>query len=124
MSEQIPWIEACVLSLLAVNNYSLTKTWALRPRLHEERLLAPGHWEPSEAADALRCVGYDRGEFLTGLIAERVAHFLTIADESYLRSLSEAEALGTEEVTEVLTSIKGIGPVVAKNALLLRAEDV
>ena len=124
MNEHNAWVEACVLALLAVNNYSLTKAWELRERLNQEGLLKPGQCEPSEITDILKRVGYDRGEFLTDLVADRVAHFLLTADDEFLRSLIDAEAQGAGAVIAVLTSVKGIGPVVAKNARHLKGMHV
>lgn len=115
--------EDLIIAILSVNNYSLEKTYSAMQSLRHEGVFDPNNlasWTLEEIATRLRRGGYDRGEYLTKLFASR------------LMSLGMfVEHVGVEECERILTSgdntkighflqpIKGVGPQVVTNLLLL-----
>jgi hypothetical protein len=117
-----PW-EDLVISILAVNQYSLEKTYVLLDGLRKAGLTDPENlavWEQSEIVSRLNESGCNRGVFMTGLFALRLGS-LGVA----------ARARGIDEFTRILLSkdfgeidrlllpINGIGPKVLRNFRLL-----
>src|SRR5438552_1264993 len=74
-----------VIALLSVNGYRVEKTRPLQHALEQAGLFdlkAVGNLREDEVADRLRVAGYNRGEFLTRLMAARL-----VALSQYLCSL-------------------------------------
>lgn len=118
-----PW-EDLVLAILAVNQYSLEKTYLAVEALRGEGLFRPENlvnWSPEEIETRLRRGQCDRGDFMTRLFARRLAslgEFLKSAGvEECGRVLRKCEAT---EVRRLLLPVKGIGPKVLANFFLLR----
>jgi len=116
--------EDLVLSILSVNGYSLEKTYSVADQLRKERLFDPeklGLWTPQEIAIRLRRGGYDRGEFLTTLLAIRLAALGVFVERV---GEEEAEQIlmngNTTEIREFLQPVKGVGPHVLGNFAVLR----
>ena len=116
--------EYLTISLLSVNNYPLERSWGLRDGLRRAGLCDPTHvasLSEEELGSRLKRAGYDRGDFLSGLVASRlstVAHYLTdIGWHSAATRLTEGSPA---EVTALLIQAKGVGPVVIRNFLFLR----
>ncbi len=113
-----------IVCILAVNQYSLEKAYGLSEKLREQGLLSPENLAAltvSQIAGKLQRSGYDRGVYLTHLIAERLASL-----GAFIRStgVKECEALlktkDKTSISSVLLAVHGIGPVVLKNFFALR----
>lgn len=93
----------------------------LRPKLETESVLVGEVRGVEPIADALERAGYTRGDFIIGLVAERLNAFLNAADGGLVAELERCEENGNREaILELLESVKGIGPTVASNAYALR----
>ncbi len=115
-------VEALVAAVLAVNNYRLEKVWAQLPGLRTGGLTDP-KWVASADLGAvvarLTASGHDRG-MLAGLIAERLQTAMKAVVAGTLDALPGVLARGDREAAvKILCSVKGIGPKVAANALML-----
>ena len=65
-----------VIAVLSVNNFSLDKTFSLMEKIVQQGITEPknlAEWQPHEIYTRLVAAGYDRGEFMTYLFAERLA---------------------------------------------------
>lgn len=122
-SADSPW-EDLVISILAVNQYSLEKTYACKAGLQAQELTFPAtliQLTSAELERRLRAGGCDRGEFMTNLFAKRLA-----ALGEYVRSVGIEESSGIlagksrQKIEQFLKPIYGIGPVVLRNFFLLR----
>src|SRR3989442_146181 len=116
--------KALVVALLAVNSYPIERVRGIQAALEKVGLFdltKLGSFTEAEIAERLRKAGYDRGAFLTDLIASRlqnVGQYLGTLDvESAMRVLTCGSA---EDVRAVLSKAKGIGPTVIRNFLLIR----
>lgn len=118
-----PW-DDLVVSILAVNQYSLERTYQLLPGLQQYKLTDPmnlGRWGTPEIETTLRTAGCDRGVFMTKLFAERLS-----ALGAFVKTKGVAECeeilLGADAnaIAKLLLPVKGIGPVVLRNFALLR----
>jgi hypothetical protein len=115
--------ENLFIAVLSVNQYPIEKTWEKKEGLKQAGLLDPvglALLSIDEIMRRLKASGFDRGEFLTNLSAERlshVAHF--ILDLGVQNAVSILAAEG-EELALVFTKAKGIGPAVIRNFLTLR----
>jgi hypothetical protein len=116
--------EYLVIALLSVNSYPLERTWRLREDLGRAGLCDPTHvasLNEEELASRLERAGYDRGDFLGGLVASRlnaVANYLI--DIGWRRAATGLREGSHAEVTDLLIQAKGVGPAVIRNFLLLR----
>ena len=113
-----------IVCILAVNQYSLEKAYGLSERLREQGLLSPANlaaFTVPEIAGKLRKSGYDRGAYLTHLIAERLAALGAFIGST---GVEECEALlktkDKTSISRVLLGVHGIGPVVLRNFFSLR----
>src|SRR4029453_12840770 len=87
-----PWSDL-VVSILAVNSFSLERTFSLLEKLHSEKLTDPEELSartPPELYVRLIAAGYNRGEFMTYLFAERLSSLGAFA-KSY--GIAECEAV-------------------------------
>jgi hypothetical protein len=108
-----------VVSILAVNQYSLERTYCLLQGFREQRLTEPlslAQWEPQEIEKRLRDAGCDRGEFMTKLFAERLSALGALVRT---RGIDECEkAISSRDARSIealLLPVKGVGPVVLRN---------
>jgi hypothetical protein len=118
--------ESLIVAMLSVNNYPLEKTWKIRAGLEKEGLFDPktlASLSLENLFERLRRAGYDRGEFLTDLLAARLqsaGEFLVAYGiDNATRALSHGSA---EDVQAMLKKVRGIGPSVVRNFLLLRGQ--
>jgi hypothetical protein len=78
----------------------------------------------SDLVERLQAAGYDRGAFMTHLVASRlhsVGSF--IADYGVERATEVLSSGRSEEVHAMLLRIKGVGPAVIQSFLLLLEND-
>ena len=114
--------EALVVAVLAVNRYPLEKVWGQLSGLRAKRLTDPEWVAGADLGDVvvnLAASGHDRG-MLTGMMAERLQVLMQAVFAGTLDTLPGLLAKGdTEAVVKLLCTVKGIGPRVAANALML-----
>jgi hypothetical protein len=112
------------MSILAVNQYSLEKTYMLLPGLREAGVTDAKNlagWTVEEIASHLRAGGCDRGRFMTNLFAQRLHAFGESIRETGIAGYEQMFASeDRSRIERMLSPIKGIGPVVLKNFFLLR----
>lgn len=118
-----PW-EDLVVSILSVNQYTLEKTYAVVSLIRQSGLVGPenlGRWDVGEIAARLKTAGCDRGPFMTQLFAVRLA-CLGVAVEARGIAVCREILLSNEPaaISALLLPIKGIGPKVLNNFLVLR----
>ena len=123
IAQDPPW-EDLVVSILAVNQYSLERTYGFLDALREKKVTDPlslARWEPQEIENKLKASGCDRGLFMTKLFAERLS---ALGELIRTRGLDECEKIlrsGDGHAIEgLLLPVKGIGPVVLRNFYSLR----
>jgi hypothetical protein len=123
VSADSPW-EDLVISILAVNQYSLEKTYACKPGLQAQGLTVPSKLiglAPEEIERRLRAGGCDRGDFMTALFAKRLSalaeHVRSVGIE---QSGDVLAGKSRPKIEEFLEPVNGIGPVVLRNFFLLR----
>lgn len=118
-----PW-DDLVISILAVNQYSLERTYVLLQGLREQKVTDPNSlasWGPEEFEMRLRAAGCERGSFMTNLFAQRLA-----ALGALVRRIGIVECekvIGSRDaraIENLLLPVKGIGPVVIRNFYSLR----
>ena len=114
-----------VVSILAVNQYSLERTYALLHGLQEHKLTDPlilAGEQPDELKNRLSAAGCDRGDFMTKLFAERLSALGALIQA---KGITECETImrsgDAKAIEALLLPVKGIGPVVLRNFYTLRA---
>ena len=113
-----------VLAMLAVNKYPIDKAARLFDQLEANGLFDPRNlasWSHAEIFDKLKKSGYNRADLVVGFLAERVQSLGILAadfqeNEKILASGSK------QEITVLMSKVKGIGPVVLNNFFLLRGK--
>lgn len=122
MSSEV-W-EDLILAMLSVNRYSLEKAYSAVDSLRREELFDPeklAKWTLEEVEIRLRRGGYDRGEYLTKLLANRLMSLGVFAERA---GIEQSERIlttsGKNEVGKFLQPVNGIGPQVLENFLVLR----
>jgi 3-methyladenine DNA glycosylase/8-oxoguanine DNA glycosylase len=115
-------VDLIVAAMLAANSFSLLRAQEIVPKLRSARLLDPEHvcaLEPGPLTVQLASAGYDRG-MLTSMFAERLQALLRAVRDGKLDGLEAAITARNEaDAIKLLTTIKGIGPVVARTAWAL-----
>lgn len=123
--ETNPWADL-VIAMLSVNNYPLEKTFALFQPLEENGLFDPvalADLSSAEVARKLGVAGYDRGNTMTAIFTERLVSLGRLASSASIESSTRTLASGTaEEVSSLLSNVKGVGPKVLANFFLLRGD--
>lgn len=111
--------------MLAVGGHGLDRAYSLAEGLADNGLGDPsGLAEMSEETIARRLgqSGYDRGAFMTGLMARRLSSVGRVAQEvgvgQFVSTLCGADA---EAIKATLSRIEGVGPVVIRNFYALRS---
>jgi hypothetical protein len=119
-----PLWEDLILAMLSVNRYSLDKTYLAADTMRREGLFCPQNlmrWTPREIGIRLRRGGYNRGEFMTNLFANRLTS-LGLFIKS--KGVEECERIlrkgNATEISQLLQPVKGIGQHVLINFSLLR----
>lgn len=114
-----------LVSVLAVNNYSLEKAYRLCGRLRELGLLdvsiiAANRLDAGEIRERLVAAGYLRGEYIETLISKRIERILGEIHQrgsiEYLLSLDCDSSL----VAQRLSGLYGVGPRVVSNFIRLQ----
>jgi hypothetical protein len=122
MNEEL--VENIVLSMLAVNNYPLTKVYPLREGFRANGWLDPNKvssWSHEEAVANLIAAGYDRGPGFNLRLADRLQELALYAREKGFDSLEKAlKANDRTAVEKELLGIYGIGPAVVRNFWVLQ----
>lgn len=118
-----PW-DDLVVSILAVNQYTLERTYPLLQGLRREKLTDPpslGRWESQEIETKLRAAGCDRGPFMTKLFAERLSALGALVRTKRVIDCEEIlRSKDARAIEALLLPVKGIGPVVLRNFYTLR----
>lgn len=114
-----------LLAMLAVNSWELDKVGALLPQLRDSGLtdanLVSG-MSFEKVFSNLVASGYKRGDYIVSLLADRVISAgNAFSDTDFEPKLLEMErAKDVESLKQLLQPIKGVGPKVFQNFLLLR----
>lgn len=115
-------IDAILVALLAVQQYSLDRAWSLLPKLEKAGLTDPKKVVKANLGALvvkLTESGYERG-LLNGLMAPRVQNLMMAVVAGELDAFDELRGTGDRQAAiELLCRVKGIGPKVANNAWLL-----
>lgn len=116
--------EDLVISVLAVNGYSVEKAYALSQSFRAEGLVEPtnlSRWSSQEIEHRLHRAGYTRGQFMTALFGLRLSALGVFLEsrglEGSLRLLQRADS---REIEHFLLPVPVIGPKVLSNFFLLR----
>jgi len=132
MSEQANWKNSSlddiwgdlIASILAVNNRSLEKTYALLPLLRRAGVVEAvnlTHWEGEEVTVRLKAAGFDQGDFMTGLFARRL---VSLGGALRSRGVAACREIllsnDPDAIRNLLLPVNGIGPKVMSNFFLLR----
>lgn len=114
--------EDLVISMLAVNSFSLERAYNLRDRLDQQGLFTMetiAGLTTGEIAERLDVAGYRRGSFMNPLLADRIKRLVTTVKLTDLhRALESGNAV---QLKNALNGLPGIGPTVIRNYLLLRS---
>lgn len=112
-----------VNALLAVNLWTVETVFSLEPGLERESLFdmdIVASMSQEEVFDRLMQAGYSRGDYITGLLAERLLSTAkALAGQGLSRLCTLLEQKDIEEIDAWLLSIRGVGPHVLKNFKML-----
>lgn len=118
-----PWKDL-VIAILAVNQYSLEKTYPLVASLDKTGLFDPTvlpNLDCGQVEDRLRNGGCDRGRFMTALFSKRLA---ALGDFIRRQGLATCDQVLLSDdpatIEKFLIDVYGIGPRVIGNYLFLR----
>ena len=118
-----PWSDL-VVSMLSVNQFPLERAYALLPGLQSEKLTDPAELSkrtPPEIYAKLIAAGYNRGEFMTYLFAERLVSLGTFVQSAGIANCETVmKGHDARALEKLLLPINGIGKVVMENLFLLR----
>lgn len=113
-----------VVSILSVNSHSVEKTYRHIEGLRQQGLFDPeklADLDQSEIATRLKKGGYDRGDFMTNLIALRLTCLGQFVRNMGLEVCKKAiSGKDRKSIEHFLASVKGVGPRVLSNFGLLR----
>lgn len=116
------YIEAIGCAILAVNSWPLDRVWDNIESLRKASLFSPSsisEMSLEEVITRLTKNGYDRGN-LTWMFAERLQQAMTEIGLGKLDDLVAAvKAKDNDKAENILKKLPGIGPIAAKNALML-----
>lgn len=114
-----------VISILSVNNYTIDKSYLLYSNFRENGLFNPHNlssWNNEKIINTLRKSGYERGDYMLGLFAERLLSLGAAADR--LEKNIDVLVKGTkDQVVNLLSEVKGVGPVVIRNYMAIRGKQ-
>jgi hypothetical protein len=118
-----PW-EDLVVAILAVNQYSLEKTYTLVAGLREAGITDARNlalWGQEQMLERLRAAGCERGEFMTTLFAKRLCGLGELIRLAGVDACDRVLASGDPQAIEaLLLPVNGVGPKVLKNFSSLR----
>jgi len=118
-----PW-QDLVVSMLAVNQYSLEKTYNCVDGLRKKGLFDPRNlalWDQAKISSQMKAAECDRGEFMTNLFAKRLSSLgQHVRQFGFAPSTELISRPNREAIVSFLSSVNGVGPKVLKNFFLLR----
>lgn len=112
-----------VMAMLSVNSFTLEKTFEISENLRANGLFDLNNllnWDVESIFRKLLASGYKRGG-MNGIFAERLKSLGELAADI----LSNERVLldgSKDDITNLLRPVKGVGPVVLRNYMLLRGE--
>jgi hypothetical protein len=118
-----PW-DDLIVSILAVNQYSLERTYQSLEGIQRQGISDPKVFTKcsvEQLEERLKLGGCDRGPFMTHLFAKRLASL-----SEYVRSVGIEQSgdflagKSRSRIEQFLEPVNGIGPVVLRNFFLLR----
>lgn len=102
-----------------MNNFSIDRSHALREGYEQAGLFdaeSVASMHLAEIFNCLRKAGYSRSDFVTGLVAERVLDAALRLQGEGLTALTLAvHSKNRDQISELLTPIRGVGPTVLQN---------
>jgi hypothetical protein len=116
--------EDLILSVLSVNKWPVQKTYASLDALRNEGLCEPkklARMGPDQVVLRLKRAGYDRGEFMNGLFAQRLSSLAAFAMERGVECCVKAlHSSERKDLEQFFAVVNGVGPKVIENFCLLR----
>jgi len=113
------------IALLAVNSRTLEQVGRLYPALQANGLLSASALRGLETAqiqERLAAAGYKRGPVLGAMMALRIHYVALALADGGAQLLADLEAAGdTRAIRDYLLTLKGVGPAVVENYLVLRS---
>jgi hypothetical protein len=111
-------------AILAVNRWTPERAFTVTQQFNAVGLVDPAdvsRMEVGEIAERLRRAGYQRGDFMSHLMAARIASAARALTDGGLEVLQEHESAGDiDRIRAFLLPIHGVGPTVVWNFLALR----
>jgi hypothetical protein len=125
MSDAVATIsENLLVALLSVNQWSVEKVYGLVEGFREAGLFdfdSVARLDEAELTRRLGTAGYNRGTYLTPMMASRVGSLAGVLKGGTVRKLADFIASGDRESAEnILKLIDGVGPFVLRNFWLLQ----
>jgi hypothetical protein len=120
--------EDLLISVLAVNNYSLNKAYALCERLRDVGLsdllfVSVDLPDADDIYKRLAEAGYDRGEYIGSLISARIAAIMRAIKHEGCNEFLLCLMADSATVNAKLGGLYGVGPKVVSNFVSLRGMD-
>jgi len=113
--------------MLAVNLWTIDRTYSLHTELEKESLFdmnSVANMTHQEIFARLMNAGYSRGDYITGLLADRLMNLAkALSGQGLSRLCSLLEQRNIKEMDAWLLNIKGIGPYVLENFKILQGLD-
>ena len=113
------------MALLAVNSWTLEQVGRLYSALQASDLFNVSKLsglDIEQIQERLDAAGYKRGPVLEAMMAIRLNHVALALAEGGAQLLADLEAVGnTTAASDYLLTLKGVGPTVVQNYLLLRS---
>lgn len=124
LQTESPWADL-VIAMLSVNSYPIERTFMIFDELKANGLLDVrnlAYLKHAQIFTRLVESGYKRGDLIVGLLTERLLSLGVLAEKHEVNE--KVLASGTEEeIAELLSKVKGVGPVVRKNFFMLRGRS-
>ena len=125
MSDAVGTIsEDLLVALLSVNLWSVEKVYGLVDRFRDAGLFdfdSVANLDNAELTRRLGTSGYDRGTYLTPMMASRVGSAASVLKGGTVQKLAGfIESGDTDSAEGILRRIQGVGPYVLRNFWLLQ----
>lgn len=115
-------VEDLIVAILAVNSYPMERVARILPELRSNRLTDPEFVAAADLEEVTRLLyksGYERGT-LVGMFAERLKSLMAKIENDSLDEIGLAVTKRERDrIGDCLRDVKGVGPKVIQNALLL-----
>lgn len=116
-----------VVAILSVNAWPLEKTFKIYESLRAQGLFDVqriAKMAPAEVFDRLKNAGYARGDFMVGLLADRLLNMACALDGDAKAKLEQLVAnRDVRSLEAFLLQLKGVGPAVVQSFKLLRGVE-